>query len=238
MINPGVDEVTYNGIDDDCDSSTPDDDLDGDGYLLADDCNVEDANINPGETETPYNGIDDDCDPLTVDDDLDQDGFLMVDDCDDDNADIKPDATEVTYNGIDDDCNPITLDDDLDEDGFVIADDCDDTDPLINPDAIDIPNNDIDEDCDGQDAVSGVNDLNGIEITVGPNPAQDFISVSFDSDTQGQITVYSIDGTEVYQSLINSTDMQIDVSRFTSGLYLLKITNEENGSLIERIVVD
>jgi len=37
-VNPDATEVAYNGIDDDCNPDTPDDDLDGDGFGIADDC--------------------------------------------------------------------------------------------------------------------------------------------------------------------------------------------------------
>ncbi len=61
-INPGVIEIPYNQKDDDCNPSTPDDDLDSDGYGIATDCDDEDAAINPGATEVPGNEIDEDCD--------------------------------------------------------------------------------------------------------------------------------------------------------------------------------
>jgi hypothetical protein len=104
-VNPGVTEIPYNGIDDDCDPMTPDDDLDMDGYVNAEDCDDMNADVNPGMVEVPYNGIDDDCYELTPDDDLDMDGFIKADDCDDTNADINPDATEIPNNGIDEDCD-------------------------------------------------------------------------------------------------------------------------------------
>ena len=109
-VNPGlVTEIPYNGVDDDCNPSTLDDDLDQDGFLLADDCDDNNSNINPDQTEEVYNGVDEDCDPLTLDDDLDQDGFLLVDDCDDNNLSINPDAEEISNNGIDEDCDGMDL---------------------------------------------------------------------------------------------------------------------------------
>lgn len=61
-VNPGAAEIPYNGIDDDCNASTPDDDLDGDGYVLAYDCDDTNAAVNPGAEEVCGDGIDNDCD--------------------------------------------------------------------------------------------------------------------------------------------------------------------------------
>ncbi len=156
----GIEEIPYNGIDDDCDPLTLDDDLDQDGWNLINDCDDTNPNVHPFLTEIPYNGLDDDCIPGTLDDDLDLDGFLLADDCDDTNPNINPDQTEEPYNGIDDDCNSATLDDDIDQDGFPLAQDCNDNDPNINPNATDIPDNGIDEDCDGNDSTSIVDNDN------------------------------------------------------------------------------
>ncbi len=141
-------EEPYNGVDDDCDPSTPDDDLDQDGFGLAEDCDDNDPEINPGQMEIPYNGVNDDCNPFTLDDDLDQDGYDHSYDCDDNDPNVYPNQTEVVYNGIDDDCDPLTLDDDLDEDGFNLIDDCDDNDADINPNAAEACDG-IDNNCNG-----------------------------------------------------------------------------------------
>ncbi len=64
MVNPGLEEIPYNGFDDDCDPLTLDDDLDQDGFDLVDDCNDEDPSINPNAAEILDNEIDEDCDGL------------------------------------------------------------------------------------------------------------------------------------------------------------------------------
>jgi uncharacterized repeat protein (TIGR01451 family) len=61
-VNPSLAEVAYDGLDNDCDTSTLDDDLDGDGYVLAEDCDDTNSDINPDIEEIPDNGIDEDCD--------------------------------------------------------------------------------------------------------------------------------------------------------------------------------
>jgi len=147
-VYPSAEEILYNGIDDDCDPNTLDDDFDQDGYGILDDCDDSDSSINPDMSEIPYNSIDDDCNPLTLDDDLDGDGFTQVDDCDDTDANVNSSMVEEPYNGVDDDCNPETLDDDLDGDGYILADDCDDSDATINSDQVEVPYNGIDDDCD------------------------------------------------------------------------------------------
>lgn len=67
-VFPGNMETAYNGVDDDCDPTSPDDDVDGDGYAAADDCDDTDAGVRPGAVELPGDGLDNDCDPATSDD--------------------------------------------------------------------------------------------------------------------------------------------------------------------------
>ena len=88
-VNPGMEDVFYDGVDSDCDGSN-DCDQDGDGFdgsadggaITAEcpdatDCNDTDPEILPmeGATEVQFNGEDDDCNIMTGDGDFDGDGF-------------------------------------------------------------------------------------------------------------------------------------------------------------------
>jgi len=61
-INPGQVELPYNGLDDDCNIMTLDDDLDQDGFLISEDCDDNNSSIHPNADDIPNNGIDEDCD--------------------------------------------------------------------------------------------------------------------------------------------------------------------------------
>ena len=163
-VNPGVDEVWYDGVDSDCNGAS-DFDQDADGHASdehgGDDCADTDASVNPSASEVDGNGIDDDCDG-TIDDatttvDADADGYAAgPDDCDDTNPDVNTGATEVAGNGIDDDCDgeidEILATTDADGDGYTEADgDCDDTDAAVNPAATEVWYDGVDQDCDGND---------------------------------------------------------------------------------------
>ncbi len=64
-INPGADEIWYDGVDQDC-AEDDDNDADGDGFVAVsqggDDCADDHALVNPNAVEVCNNGVDDDCD--------------------------------------------------------------------------------------------------------------------------------------------------------------------------------
>ncbi len=112
LVNPGMSEFLYDGIDNDCNVATPDTvDADGDLYHSNVDCNDNNSQVNPGMSEILYNGVNDDCNANTLDTvDSDADGFNSNVDCNDNSAQVNPGHVEVLRNGVDDDCNVQTLD--------------------------------------------------------------------------------------------------------------------------------
>lgn len=68
---------------DDTQDEVREEDGDGDGFVVSDDC--DDADPTVGGEEVPFDGVDNDCDPGTPDDDGDGDGVAVADDCDDNN---------------------------------------------------------------------------------------------------------------------------------------------------------
>jgi hypothetical protein len=159
-VNPGVDEIWYDGVDANCDDLS-DYDADGDGHDSADyggdDCDDSDPALNPDAEESWYDGIDANCDGRS-DYDADGDGYDAVeyggDDCDDTDAAVSPGTLEDEANGIDDDCDG-TVDEtlsvsDADGDGWTETDgDCNDADATVNPGAAEVWYDGLDQDCSG-----------------------------------------------------------------------------------------
>jgi Putative metal-binding motif len=141
-INPAADEIPYDGIDNDCNPETPDDDLDGDGFALADDC----------DDEHPAHWSD--CDTCS---DSDGDGFG-------DRCNLGEDCIDTDSNHWADCGLCIDADGDSYGQNCDLGDDCDDSNPAVNPDAPELPDDGIDTDCIDGDLVAA----NEVGIFVSP----------------------------------------------------------------------
>ncbi len=154
-INPGVNEVCGNRVDDNCDGQVDENqirfyrDLDGDGFgdgnapTLScerpvgyvdnnEDCNDNNINIRPGATEV-CNGVDDNCDGQ-IDNGLPTARFFL-----DRDGDAYGDSNDSVVN-----CGPT---------GLYRADtggDCNDGNPNVNPRVEEVCANNIDDNCNGQ----------------------------------------------------------------------------------------
>jgi hypothetical protein len=77
--------------------------------------------------------------------------------------------------------------------------------------------------------VLGVNDkLNEPTIKVVPNPASDFISLRDLNNSIESVRIYSTLGNLMFESsTTNDQQKDIDISNFSSGLYIVRITNKD-----------
>ncbi len=72
--------------------------------------------------------------------------------------------------------------------------------------------------------VKPVNSQNSMQVY--PNPAREFIAIKNIPDTQLQVTVYSITGSQVLNTQLSSANQLINVSNLPKGLYFLKANNQ------------
>ena len=157
---PDNPELCDGGIDNDCDSSTDEDD-DNDGDTLsacAGDCDDLNPITYPGAAEV-CDGADNDCNGLADyagnvanEVDSDGDGSPFCADCLDSNASIFPGNPEICDGG-DNDCDSATWADsaqevDADVDGSLSCADCDDADANVFPGNVEACDG-LDNDCDG-----------------------------------------------------------------------------------------
>ena len=69
-----------------------------------------------------------------------------------------------------------------------------------------------------------------------PNPVKNKLTIQFDEvQTASQVTIYSIQGQELSSFHMNSEQETIDISNFSNGIYVVKITDEK-GSFTSRFV--
>lgn len=75
-------------------------------------------------------------------------------------------------------------------------------------------------------------------ISIYPNPTSGMFKIAQKSDIGFTIEIYDYSGNLIIsKSILNSSEMYVDLSKYGRGLYILKITNEIE-SFVERIVLE
>lgn len=79
------------------------------------------------------------------------------------------------------------------------------------------------------------------KFQVYPNPASGIVNIEFDDKQQGELALQIIDimGREVFTNKYNSTDnIKIDVSRFSGGIYFLRIIGGDDNIYSQKIIIN
>ena len=89
----------------------------------------------------------------------------------------------------------------------------------------------------GSDATLSRNDVwVENEMPLYPNPASNFIQLDFNKTANGQLSVFNLQGKEVCSNQMNQQQVQIDLSTYQSGMYLIRFENENGNQLVKRFV--
>ncbi|MFT5777314.1 MAG: hypothetical protein ACI837_000246 [Crocinitomicaceae bacterium] len=83
-------------------------------------------------------------------------------------------------------------------------------------------------------ASAGVDELANASITMYPNPASDI--VNFEGDAFTSVAVYNTLGEQVV-SIVGDLTNSIDVSKLTSGVYIVSLENEAGSTFTKRLIV-
>ena len=78
-----------------------------------------------------------------------------------------------------------------------------------------------------------VNEYNIIQLDVYPNPAIDIVNIKLNTlNEDADLEIYNMLGKVVMKKSydFNAESLSIDVSQFTTGVYILKVSNSESTS--------
>jgi len=73
------------------------------------------------------------------------------------------------------------------------------------------------------------------DVYVFPNPTNDFLNIKTDKNTIENIRIYDIKGSLLYENQNNTTEINLDLSDFNTGIYFVKISSGQ-GQITHKII--
>jgi hypothetical protein len=84
--------------------------------------------------------------------------------------------------------------------------------------------------------VQGLNEFNVNDVIVYPNPTNGLITVNTNKSTIESIEILDINGKSILNKRFDDNVIQLDLSEYSVGVYLLKVYSSENEPTLHRIV--
>ncbi|MFK8045787.1 MAG: T9SS type A sorting domain-containing protein [Crocinitomicaceae bacterium] len=81
-----------------------------------------------------------------------------------------------------------------------------------------------------------VDNTPAFDCKVFPNPTSDFLSISSQELNEAHIEIVDMTGRLIASKLVNSNQVKIDVSEFTSGIYFVRITDSKGDTVQKKFV--
>ncbi len=87
-------------------------------------------------------------------------------------------------------------------------------------------------------AASGIDSReNSASVLVSPNPASDFVNLSFTQPGRKELSILSVTGTEVYSAVTDQPTVRIPLDNFSKGIYLVRVTDRISGQTMSKKLV-
>jgi len=119
-------------------------------------------------------------------------------------------------------------------DGYNSDEDCDDNNADINPGAIEIPGNDVDENCDG--IIISNKNLAYFGVSIYPNPVSEVLIIN--SPQVLNLKLINIMGKTVLEKTITLDQNILNVEKYVNGIYTLILTDKNNNSAYQHIILE
>lgn len=86
----------------------------------------------------------------------------------------------------------------------------------------------------GTSTTLSVSTFQSIDAKIYPNPSNGIFNISISDNAN--LEVYDIVGKKIKNQKVNSGDSSLDLSNYNAGIYLLKVTNEQNQTKTMKLV--